>query len=161
MMIFADVKDKLRKDYGIRQKGIDKILKKSHPNLVIPMPALGEVFVKIRDKCGDRRNDVISEMNRLFDCNVVSPIYIKSSEDTFNLAKTFSKKANDDRDQISPMDALIVATAIVDKNCKVLYTTDSTLITDTAISEKMDEWRAQNNYDPLTIKDITEIIGVK
>ncbi len=59
------------------------------------------------------------------------------------------------------MDALIVATAIVDENCKVLYTTDSTLITDTAISEMMGEWRAQNNYDPLTIKDITEIIGVK
>ena len=54
-----------------------------------------------------------------------------------------------------------MATAIVDENCKVLYTTDSTLITDTAISEMMDEWRAQNNYDPLTIKDITEIIGVK
>ena len=47
-MIFVDFKDKNRRYYDIRDKEIDKILKKNRPNLAIPMPAVGEVYFKMR-----------------------------------------------------------------------------------------------------------------
>ena len=156
--MFADQKDILRNQYGIRLNNeIEKSLKKAHPFLMIPMPAVGEVFCKIRDKRKDSQ-EAILEMNRLFDSKVVSPAYLKDGEEVFALAKEISKKMDDDRDQISPMDALIAAAATVDKNCVYLYTTDNTLMSDITILDTINEWRSERKYPQLKITEITNIL---
>ena len=156
--MFADQKDGLRSHYNIRlNNGIEKSLKKSHPVLKIPMPAVGEVFCKIRDKCKNSQ-EVILEMNRLFDDNIVSPAYLNEGEEVFALAKEISKVRTDDRDQISPMDALIAAAATVDKKCVYLYTTDNMLISNITILDTIREWRSDNHYPQLNITDITGIV---
>ena len=158
MQMFADQKDRLRNHYNIRSNnGIEKSLKRSRPTLMIPMPAIGEVFCKIKDKCKDSQA-VILEMNRLFDENIVSPAYLNDGEEIFTLAKEFSKTRDDDRDQISPMDALIAAAATVDKRCIYLYTTDNVLISDITIFDTIKEWRTTKGYPQLTITDITDIV---
>lgn len=121
------------------------------------MPAIGEVFCKIRDKCKDSQ-EAILEMNRLFDNNIVSPAYLNDGEEIFALAKEFSKIREDDRDQISPMDALIAAAATVDRRCTYLYTTDNVLISDITIYDSIKEWRTGKGYPQLTITDITDIV---
>ena len=158
MQMFADQKDRLRNHYNIRQNsGIEKSLKKTRPILMIPMPAIGEVFCKIREKSKDSKGAIL-EMNRLFDDNIVSPAYLNDGEEIFALAKKISKIMDDDRDQISPMDALIAATAAVDKNCDYLYTTDNMLISNITILDVIKEWRSENGYSQLNITDITEIV---
>ena len=158
MQMFADQKDGLRSHYNIRRNnGIEKSLKKTRPALMIPMPAIGEVFCKIRDKCKDSQ-EAILEMNRLFDINIVSPAYLSNGEEVFELAKKISKARNDDRDQTSPMDALIAAAATVDYRCVYLFTTDNMLISNITILETINEWRTSKGFSQLTITDITDIV---
>lgn len=158
MMIFADRKDSLRKEYQIRAVAIDKLLNNIHPELKIPMPALGETYCMIRGKCKEREKEVFDEMSRLFDKGIVSTAYIGDAESTFYLAKTFSEEVRDDRDYISPMDALILATAVADEKCQVFYTTDSRLMTNSALAEKIHEWREEHNYPQLKIKEAIDLI---
>ena len=159
--MFADHKDSLRNDYGIRNNEIERSLIKNHPNLYIPMPAIGEVFCKIRDKCKGRTDEVLLEMNRLFSMGLISPAYIHDSENLFSLANTIAKKTKDDRDQISTMDALIIAAATMDHNCSVLYTTDSQLIFDAGIGNEIDDWRDNKRFNPLAIRGVSEILKSK
>ena len=159
--MFADHKDSLRNDYGIRNNEIESSLIKNHPNLSIPMPAIGEVFCKIMDKCKTRTDEVLLEMNRLFDKGLISPAYIHDSENLFPLANTIAKKTKDDRDQISTMDALIIAAATMDCNCSVLYTTDSQLIYDAGVANKIDDWRNDRGFGSLKIRGVSEILKSK
>ena len=153
MQMFADQKDRLRNHYNIRSNnGIEKSLKKSHPILMIPMPAVGEVFCKLRDKCKNSQAAIL-EMNRLFNDKIVSPAYLSEGEELFAIAKEISKVRNDDRDQISPMDALIAAAATVDKKCVYLYTTDNMLISNITILDTIKEWRSERNYPLLKPTD--------
>ena len=156
--MFADFKGSARRDYGIRMNGIENSLIKNHGLLGIPMPALGEAICKIRDKCKDRASDVLLEMNRLMDKGIITPYYIQNAQETYGLASRVSIETEDDRDQISPMDALIVAAAAVDPKCSVLYTTDSTILTDVTLSEMIDGWREDKGYKNLAIQDISGII---
>ena len=66
----------------------------------------------------------------------------------------------DERDQISPMDALVVAAAASDKECVALYTTDRQLISDISVSEIVDEWRNERNYPLFKIKHVSNIIKI-
>ena len=161
MLMFADYKDSLRNDYGIRNNEIEKSLIKNRPNLSMPMPAIGEVFCKIRDKCKGRTDEVLLEMNRLFNSGLISPAYIHDSNDLFPLANVIARKTKDDRDQISTMDALIIAAATMDRNCSVLYTTDSQLIYDAGIANEINDWRDNKKYNPLTIRGVSEILKSK
>ena len=158
MLMFSNHRDPLRKYYKIRGNKAEGSLIRNHPELKIPMPALGEVLCIIRDKCSDRSEDVIKEMNRLLDTGIVGTAYIHNANDLFSFANSITKETNDDRDQISPMDALIVATATTNPECSTLYTTDSVLLTNAGISDMIYDWRNNKNYDSLRIRDISEII---
>ena len=54
MLMFADHKDSLRNDYGIRNNEIERSLIKNRPKLSMPMPAIGEVFCKINMKMASK-----------------------------------------------------------------------------------------------------------
>ena len=160
MQMFVDRKDSLRRDYNIRDNGIEVSLKKQRPQLALPMPAFGEVLCKVRDKCKDDFETVLDEMNRLIDNGTVIPCYLKNAVDTFRIAKDLSAVMDDDRDQISPMDALIVASAVTNPNCTILYTTDSQLLS-ISLPDSAVDWRADNGCKSLAVRSILDIIKAR
>ena len=160
-MMFADSKDSLRKDYNLRGSKIDAMLKR-HDQLALPMPAFGETICKIRDKTGSNFQTVVSEIDRLIETNVVKTVYLQKASETYAIAKDLSVSMDDDRDQISPMDALIVASATTDPCCNIFYTTDSRLISDARVSEIIDEWREdRDGYERLSIRGISSILKAR
>ncbi len=161
MMMFADSKDSLRKDYNLSGRRIDTMLKR-HDQLALPMPAFGETICKIRDKTGSNFQTVVSEIDRLIETNVVKTVYMQNASETYAIAKDLSVSMDDDRDQISPMDALIVASATTDLRCNIFYTTDSRLISDARVSEIVDEWReSREGYCRLSIRGISSILKAR
>ncbi len=162
MKMFIDRKDSARKDMGVRGNDIEKSLKK-HNQLAIPMPAFGETICKVMDKCGDDSEEVLSEMHRLIKRGVVIPCYIKPEDasDVFTIAKKLSTIICDDRDKISPMDALIAASATADTRCSTFYTMDSTLLSVSEASEIIDKYRDEKEHSRLEICHIDAILRIK
>lgn len=162
MKMFIDRKDSARKDNGIRGNDIEKSLK-NHNQLALPMSAFGETICKVMDKCGEDSESVLLEMHRLMKKNVVIPCYIKSeyASDVFTIAKNLSIIKCDDRDRISPMDALIAASATVDQRCTTFYTMDSTLLSVSEASEIIDGYRDEKDYSHLDICHIDTILRIR
>ena len=158
LQVFSDRKDSLRKDYEIGSKKIDSLLKNKSECLCIPMPALGEAICMIRRKAKDRSIDVITELYRLIDADVLTVCYLNNAYDTFAIAKELSERVDDDRDWVSPMDAFIAASAVVDGNCTTLYTTDQNLISNYRVSDIIQRWRDKNDYPELQIRDIPDLL---
>lgn len=123
------------------------------------MPALGEVFCKIRDKCKDNSNEVLLTLNKLMDDGYFRTRYISNPYDTFELSKRLSNRRRDSRDLISAMDALILATAIVDPDCTEFYTSDTKLVSDSNVSEIVADYRENNDYDRMAEIPIDKIIA--
>ena len=122
------------------------------------MAALGEVFFKIKEKGKERTDEILQELTRLMDKSIIEPTFIEKPYDTFTIARDLSEKMPDDRDQISPMDSFIVASATVDPNCHILYTTDAKLISNTRLQEIISDWRSGQNYKPISIRDVDDLI---
>ena len=159
LQMFIDQKDPLRYGYGIRynSKIESSLISRNRGTLCVPMPALGESICKVKDKCEGRESEIMTEHYRLLD-SVLHICYIRDAPDTFGLAKTLPKDVSDDRNRMSPMDALITATATVDPDYSVLYTTDSKLLSDARVSEIIDDWRSGRGYIPLSTRDVSDII---
>ena len=121
------------------------------------MPAFGEAFCKIRDKAEDRIHDVREELDRLINANYIKIRYLRNGTDLFNIAAKLSKKNNDDRNNVSPMDALILASALTEPECTTFVTTDTTLLMNSDILELVEEWRSNNNMHELKIVDVNAI----
>ena len=103
-----------------------------------------------------RLKEPLDDLNRLLDKGRIKAEYIKSQE-VFAIAKEISSEKEDVRDQISPMDALIVSSAAVDDSCSRFYTTDSRLISNSEVSDIIGEWRDNMGYRPMTIMDVSDI----
>ncbi len=157
LMLFIDTKDPLRPE-GTRWKKIEKVLKKNVKQIAVPMPAFGEAFCKIRDKAGERISEVREEMDRLIKDHYIEIRYLKEGSDLFGIAASLSKKDNDDRNNVSPMDALILASALVDKECTTFITTDTTLLMNSEILEIANNWRNENNLPDIKIADLNTIL---
>ena len=108
-MAFVRKDDVLRDLFGINKGRIDSILK--NKTFCIPMVSLGEAFHQIRKKDPKCYSEPLNELNRLLDSGYLVTRYINDSTSTFSLAKEISAEVRDRRDQISPMDALIVSSA--------------------------------------------------
>lgn len=157
MMMFINRNDKLRSIYSINDKKAESCTKTNYREFCIPMPAFGESIYKIREKSPRDYNDSFVEMNRLLDKEFLKITYLNSSE-AFSLAKTISSAYDDDRDVISPMDALILASATTDDECDVFYTSDSKLISNSYVSETVEEWRSDHNMRSIKIKELSSIL---
>ncbi len=157
-MMFANRNDQLRKDYNIGKKPAEGIVYKNQGRYSVPMPAFGEAICKIRDKDHDRYSDVLIEIDRLIQYGFLEIRYIMNPSETFSIAKRISYEASDDRDQISPMDAFIVATATTDPDCKSFCTTDSRLVSDSNVIETISEWREGHGYPEMNIMGVENIL---
>ena len=79
------------------------------------MPAFGEAICKIRDKSKGNAENAMLEMNRLMDVGFLAVRYLSNPYEIYGLARELSRSVNDQRDAVSPMDALILASATVDQ----------------------------------------------
>lgn len=124
------------------------------------MFALGEATYKVREKCRSRAPEVISEMYRLIDTGVLEIRHLdrEIAQKAYGLAKQLVDIEGDERDYVSPMDALIVATAVSDPDCSKFYTTDKTLLVSAKISEIINGWCEDNGLPTICISDISDVI---
>ena len=67
------------------------------------------------------------------------------SSDAFNYAKKLMDLCSDGYEQLSPMDALIIADALIDNECTTVYTTDSKFLWDTDLTPTVNEIRREIN----------------
>lgn len=157
--MFVNKNDALRSAIGVGRGSIDSILK--NKSFCIPMPALGESFHKIREKNPKDCMDILNVLVDLLNSRFLETRFIGDPAATFSLAKTISAATDDERDQISPMDALIAASAATDQTCSSLYTTDSRLISNANVSDDITSWRDSRGFPPLAIRDVSELFGNK
>ncbi len=131
--------------------------------MCIPMFALSEAIHTIKEKRKEDGLEVVRELYRLIDKGELKVRYF--TRDTalgaFDLAKELISIDGDERDYVSPMDALILATAASDPECSVLYTTDKTLLINAEIYNTIRTWRNDRGYESFRISDISEIIKLK
>jgi hypothetical protein len=76
-------------------------------------------------------------------------IVLGHNSDVFSYAKALMDICGDStygQDDLTPMDALIVADALIDNECSKAYTSDSMLLIDTQLHDKIDEIRKQIGY---------------
>ena len=73
-------KDSLRKQFNISNKPADVIVKGKNRSFAIPMPAVGETVIKIRDKHKESFIPIMTEFDRLMDKGFFTISYIRSSD---------------------------------------------------------------------------------
>ncbi len=159
VLMFANKDDVLRKDMDVSKGSIESIIKNG--SFCVPMVALGESVHMIREKCSKECMDVLEELMRLLESGFLETRFISDPTATFTLARTISSDTVDDRDRISPMDALIVASAATDQTCTALYTSDSRLLSDANVSEVISKWRESQDYPYMTIRDVSDLFRSK
>ena len=157
-MMLIDKKDQLRTAMGISSgKPAEAIVKRNHPQFCIPMPAIGESVLKLRQKNHDNFIELMREFDRLLNSGFFVEKYL--SEEAFSLASILSKVFTDDRDRMTPMDSLILACAVVDQECDAFYTKDSTLLASPDVSSIASDYRTNHNMSDLRIDDFENILS--
>lgn len=157
-MLFINKNDTLRPHYNLGNKPAESCVARNEKQFCISMPALGEAIYKIHDKCGTNAEDALKELNRLIQKDFLRVRFINNPSKTFQIAKQLSSEMDDDRDSITPMDALILATAITEQDCIALYTTDTKLILDTRVKDIISESREDLGFQQMRVCDIDDIL---
>lgn len=157
-MLFIDEGDVLRNAANIRRGKIDHILGRNK-RFCIPMVALGETIHMVRSKHPGKDNygPILEELHRLLDSGFLEVRFINDPEATFRMAREISTMYQDSRDRISPMDALIVASAATDQGCVSLYTADSQLISNSNLSGRIYDWRSDAGYNQMNIESVSNL----
>ena len=157
-MLFIDERDVLRRDANMKRGKIDQILGKNK-RFCIPMAALGEAVHMVRKKHPgkDKYGPILEELNRLLDSGYLEVRFISDPEATFSLAREISTMYQDPRDRISPMDALIVASAATDQDCVSFYTADSQLISNSNLTGLIYQSRSDAGYNQMKIGSVSNL----
>ena len=162
ILLLVNRTDSLRTELGIRsRKNGDALVRREHGRFVAPVPALGEVVQMLHLKCG--RNDeseAHSELMRMMRSGFMEPRYIRDGENALMLARHLvADNGHDDRDNVSAMDALVTATAAVDPECDMLYTTDNELRRNERVLETVQDWRYGMGYRMMKIQTLDNILN--
>ena len=99
-------------------EGLDLVLMSGNSN-----PAV----CKIMDKNSDEyTQEIFQELERLIRSGFIRISYLKRDTSAFELtSRIISMKPKDERDSVSAMDALIVASSATDPECEIIYTEDN------------------------------------
>jgi len=91
------------------------------------------------------KRDAFMRLEKLIADGVIELIWFGTTGDAFLYAKKFMDRCccstGFTQDNISPMDALIVADAIIDNQCHKIYTTDNNLLFNKDLHDMIDEIR--------------------
>lgn len=159
LMMFVNRGDSLRRDFNLGSKSAENCVKKNITSLCVPMPAFGEAICKIRDKSKGNAEDAMLEMNRLMDTGFLAVRYLSNPYEIYGLARELSRSVNDQRDAVSPMDALILASATVDQDCRLFYTTDVKLYAGCKVLDTVSEWCESMGFDKMNVKQLSRILN--
>ena len=158
VMLFINQRDMLRRVYDLGIKPAESCVGRNEKQFCVPMPALGEAVYKVHEKCGDDAGDILRELNRLMKDGFLRVRFINNPSKTFQIARQLSSEMDDDRGSISPMDALILATAITEQDCVAFYTTDTRLIADTRVRDIISESREDLEFQEMRVCDIDDVL---
>ncbi|MBQ8180325.1 MAG: hypothetical protein IJ026_07845 [Candidatus Methanomethylophilaceae archaeon] len=163
IMLFMNRWDRLRNSLGVKtNRNAESLVRRNHGRFIASVPALGEAIQMTHAKCdSDTETDAHTELIRMMDNGFIEPRHIISGREAFRLAgRIASGSVNDDRDTVSPMDALITAVAATDPECVTLYTTDDTLNNNYHVHDTVCEWREAMGYDrPLRIVHLVDVLN--
>lgn len=154
--MFVNKRDTLRKAYGIERKNVESLFR--NQRFALPMPAMGELLYKIREKQPDDYRDSIDNLFKLVDSGFIEVRFISNASKVYDMAKKIVEMKCDSRDRISPMDALIFSTAVADQDCMAFYTADVKLISASQTHGLVDEFREELGYEPMNVADISDIM---
>jgi len=96
----------------------------------VPIPVIGEAFLKINSKkTTDVKKDSFKLLEKLIDNKTIELIGFGKSSDVFMHAKNLMTAFQSDyrQDSLDPMDALIITDALIDTECRKIYTEDVTI----------------------------------
>jgi len=120
----------------------------------VPIPVIGEAFLILNEK---RDNDIKREAFKVLETLIeekrIELIAFGKSNDAFRYAKELMDQCTSDyrQENLAPMDALIVADALIDNQCTKIYTNDTLLLFDKNLRETVNEIRRNidSAYSPL------------
>lgn len=163
LISFIDKRDRIRRITKTDRVGnIESVFGRHNTRFIVPVPALGETVQKIHDKGWSHgaEVDAHSELVRLMRTGFIEPLYIRYGWDvSMFLHRVMSVRVDDERDRVSPMDALVTSMAVSDPDCGALYTTDRTLTTGNHLDDLIMEFREEMGYNPIRIIDIVDIMN--
>ena len=148
LMALVDPNDKLRSKSNIG-RGKAESITGNLKSIKVPLPAYSEALCKTEDHYlgdRDRQIEIYSELNRLRNKGFIEVEYINDPE-VLKLASEMAKYMSDDRDQMSIMDSLIVATASADPECRSYYTEDVQEIRNARIWDLCTEFRERKGFE--------------
>lgn len=158
-MMMVNKDDPIRTRHGCGRKSAESMVIRNHPMFRLPVPAVGETVCKLYDKIDDDGfRASLQELKRLIDRGFFDKAYLRPNQDLFYLAREFSKAKPDDRETISMMDALIMATACVDPDCVTVYTSDFRLGTSKDLRDAISEYRKEHGLGNLSVHTLDAII---
>jgi len=112
----------------------------------IPVPVVGEAFLKLNDKREfNVKRDAFKLLEDLIAKNRIELIAFGRDSTAFGFAKDLMDHCNPtyyQQDFLSPMDALIIADAVIDHECSKIYTNDSMMLMNLSLHEKVNEIRS-------------------
>lgn len=156
-MMLINRNDGLRESLNLGPRSAEYIFRRNHPDFGVPMPAFGEAICKVREK-GNRSEELLIEMNRLMNASFVKPRYITDPDTVYRLARELCAEKKDGRDAISPMDGLILATAMADPECRFFYTSDTKLSYNSDVLNLVSDFRSEAGSPPLAIHQIKKAV---
>jgi len=112
----------------------------------IPVPVIGEAFLILNEKkpIGVKR-EAFKLLEDLIAKRKIELIAFGRDSTAFGFAKDLMDHCNTtyyQQDILGPMDALIIADAIIDNECSKIYTNDSMMLVDLSLHEKVNEIRS-------------------
>ena len=152
LIVLIDPTDKMRSEAKIGRGRAESIVGNLR-SLKVPLPAYSEAICKTGDyyqKDRDARLRLYEELDRLRSRGFVEVEYIKDPE-TLRLASEMARSRTDERDKMSIMDSLIIATATSDPECRTFYTTDDKCLHNSEVWELSREFRERHEFDNASI----------
>jgi len=112
----------------------------------VPVPVVGEAFLKLNDKRDlNVKRNAFKLLENLIARKRIELIAFGRDSTAFGFAKELMDHCNPThyrQDLLSPMDALIIADAMIDNECLKIYTNDSMMLMDLSLHERVNEIRS-------------------
>ena len=126
---------------------LDKIKRGARKErLKVPIPVIGEAFMKLsKNRDPSVKRDAFRTLDKLIADKRVELVAFGHGSDAFTYAKQLMEVCNKSQysqDTLYPMDALIIADAIIDNECSKVYTSDFLLLMNEELQNKVNEIRA-------------------
>jgi len=128
------------------------VYKRKRQELIVSTPVIGELFSKLPERYDTNK---FSEMASKFfkflkEEKLKTWHYGESNTKVFNIVVQLREADI----CVTPSDALIIACAIEDKNCTLLYTTDNVILNSTKLKDAIENICEENRREKLRLSEL-------